>query len=56
MVTNLSVLRGMPLKEIGCDFVPERDTKLLRSITTLESINEKSAKEFWKDADKKQQA
>jgi hypothetical protein len=39
----------MPLKEIWCDFKPERDAEVLRSLRTLETINRKPAKEFWKD-------
>jgi serine/threonine protein kinase/Leucine-rich repeat (LRR) protein len=48
-VTDLSPVRGMPLEWITCDFKPERDAQLLRSLTTLQSINDKPAKEFWKD-------
>jgi len=29
--------------------MPERDAEILRSITTLEKINGKEAKEFWKE-------
>jgi hypothetical protein len=35
----------MPLKTINCDFKPERDAAILRSIKTLETINGKPAKE-----------
>ena len=31
-----------------CDFVPERDTEILRSIKTLQDINGVPVKEFWK--------
>jgi hypothetical protein len=48
-VTDLSLLKGMPLKELDCDFRPDRDTAILRSIKTLEKINGKPAAEFWKD-------
>jgi serine/threonine protein kinase/Leucine-rich repeat (LRR) protein len=48
-VTDLSPLRGMPLESLICDFRPERDAQILRSITTLQKINDKPAKEFWKD-------
>jgi hypothetical protein len=41
----------MPLEEIRCDFKPERDADILRSIKTLEKINDKPAAEFWKEAD-----
>jgi serine/threonine protein kinase len=52
-VTDLSVLRGMPLKVLWCDFRAERDTAILRSLEALETINEKSAAEFWKEVDTK---
>jgi Leucine-rich repeat (LRR) protein len=52
-VTDLSPLRGMPLKILSCDFKPERDTEILRSIKTLERINDKPAAEFWKEVDAK---
>jgi hypothetical protein len=38
----------MPLKELSCDFNPDRDTKILRSVKTLEKINDKPAAEFWR--------
>jgi Leucine-rich repeat (LRR) protein len=41
----------MPLKVLYCDFKPERDAEIVRSIKTLESINNKPAAEFWKYAD-----
>jgi hypothetical protein len=44
-------LKGMRLKEIHCDFQRERDTSLLRSLTTLERVNDKPAADFWKEAD-----
>ena len=53
-VTDLSPLRGMPLKSVVCDFKPERDAEILRTIPTLETINEKPAKEVLRTAgDKK---
>jgi serine/threonine protein kinase len=45
--TDLSLLKGMPLKELGCDFRPERDAEILRSIKTLEKINGMPAAMFW---------
>ncbi len=51
-VTDLSPLKGMPLAKIECDFKAERDTEILRSIKTLETINGKEAKEFWRDVDR----
>ena len=50
-ITDLSPLSGMPLKGLICDFKPERDGEILRSIKTLESINSKPAAEFWKEVD-----
>ena len=52
-VSDLSALKGMPLKELGCAFKKERDAEILRSIKTLEKINGKPAKEFWKEVDAK---
>jgi len=52
-ITDLSLLKGMPLKELDCDFQPERDAEILRSITTLETINGKPAAEFWKEVEQK---
>jgi serine/threonine protein kinase len=52
-VTDLSPLKGMRLKGIYCDFQRERDAEILRSLTTLEKINDKSAADFWKEVDGK---
>src|SRR5262249_21811052 len=52
-LTDLSLLRSKPLKGVWCDFKPERDTELLRSIKTLEKINGKPAAEFWKQVNGK---
>jgi serine/threonine protein kinase len=38
-VADLSPLKDLPLREITCDFEPERDAAVLRSIKTLETIN-----------------
>jgi serine/threonine protein kinase len=46
-VSDLSPLEGMPLKELGCN--PTQDTKLLRSLTKLETINGKPAKQYWEE-------
>src|SRR5262249_52379173 len=54
-VTDLSPLQGMPLKELQCDFKPERDGKILRSIKTLETINGQPAAEFWKGSAAREQ-
>jgi serine/threonine-protein kinase len=52
-VTDLSPLKGMPLKDLRCDFVPKRDAEILRSIKTLERINGKPVKQFWKEVEGK---
>jgi hypothetical protein len=52
-VSDTSPLQGMPLKEVLCDFQRERDGEFLRSFKTLETINGKSAAEFWKEVDGK---
>jgi hypothetical protein len=54
-VRDLSLLKGMPLKELTCDFKPKRDAEVLRSIKTLERINGKPAAEFWKEVDAKKE-
>ena len=55
-IADLSPLRGMPLNNLTCDFKPYRDTDILRSIMTLEKINQKPIAEFWKDVDVQQVA
>jgi hypothetical protein len=45
------VLKGMPLKELWCDFEPGRDAGLLRAIKTLEKINGEPAAAFWRKVD-----
>jgi Leucine-rich repeat (LRR) protein/tRNA A-37 threonylcarbamoyl transferase component Bud32 len=52
-VSDLSPLKGLPLEYLNCDFKPERDAEILRSIKTLTTINDKPAKEFWKEFDLK---
>jgi hypothetical protein len=52
-VTDLSPLREMPLYVLRCDFKYERDADILRSIKTLETINDKPVKEFWKEYEMK---
>ncbi len=48
-ITDFTPLKDMPLQYCALDFKPERHTELLRSIKTLETINEKPAAEFWKE-------
>lgn len=50
-VSDPSPLRGMPLTRIYLDFDPRRDGAMLRSLTTLQSINDQSASEFLKNAE-----
>lgn len=53
--SDFSLLKDMPLKELEFDFQPEQDTDLLRSIKTLETINQKPVAEFWKEVEEQQQ-
>jgi len=48
-VVDLSPLTHMPLLTLAFDFKPFRDTELLRSIKTLETINDLPAAEFKED-------
>ncbi|MFO0919771.1 MAG: leucine-rich repeat domain-containing protein [Planctomycetaceae bacterium] len=52
-VPDLSLLKDMPLKRVFCDFKSESDTDVIRSIKTLETINDKPAAEFWKNVEEK---
>jgi hypothetical protein len=47
-VTDLSPLKTMSLKRLFCNYNPERDREILKSINTLETINDKPAKEVLK--------
>jgi serine/threonine protein kinase len=49
-VTDLAPLKGMPLVELWCPLKPARDARFLRSLQTLEQINGRPAREFWKAA------
>jgi serine/threonine protein kinase/Leucine-rich repeat (LRR) protein len=53
-VTDVSALQGMPLTTLWIDFKPERDGQVLRSLKTLEKINDKPAADFWKEVDAQQ--
>jgi hypothetical protein len=46
-VADLLPLRQVRLRELLCDFDPARDTDALRSMTTLEKINDQTRDEFW---------
>ena len=51
-VSDLTPIKKMPLKMIECDpLVAQRNAEILRSIPTLDRINEKPAAEFWKEVD-----
>jgi serine/threonine protein kinase len=50
-VSDLSPLRLLPLKNLDCPFRAPRDSRILRSIRTLERINGKPAAEFWREVD-----
>ena len=50
-IVDYSLLKDMPLTELDLDFKPERDTELLRSIKTLEQVNDKPLAEFWKEVE-----
>jgi len=52
-VTDLSPLREFALVSLVCDFVPERDTAILRAIPTLKTINNQPVAEFWAKVDGK---
>ncbi len=48
-ITDWSPIKTMPhLKMISFDFDKERDSEILRSVKTLEIINERPADDFWK--------
>lgn len=51
-ITDLSPLMGLSLKRLVCDFQPARDAEILRTIKSLEEINDQPAAEFWKSYDK----
>jgi len=52
-VTDLSPLKEMPgLKLLYCDFVEERDSGILRSLKSLETINDNPVAIFWRQFDK----
>jgi phage FluMu protein Com len=47
---NLAPLKGLPLRWISCPGTPDQ-LAVLRSIKTLEKINDKPTAEFWKEVD-----
>ena len=48
-VADLTPLKKLPLTWFVCDFRPDRDTTILRAISTLKTINHKPAAEFWRE-------
>jgi hypothetical protein len=51
-VTDLAPIKALPLKELRCDFRRERDADILRSMKTLQKINDEPAETFWSKAGK----
>jgi len=49
---DLSPLQGLALKRLRLDYRADR-AEFLRSFTGLETINDKSAADFWKEVDGK---
>jgi len=52
-VVDLSPIKNLPLKWLQCDFRPERDADIVRSIKSLVTINSKPVDDFWKELDNK---
>jgi Leucine-rich repeat (LRR) protein len=50
-ISDLSPVKGMPLTKLWLTFRPERDAEIVRSLTTLQFINDKPAADFWKEVD-----
>lgn len=50
-VVDLSPIKKLPLKWLHCDFRPERDADIVRSIKSLVTINDKPVDDFWKGLD-----
>lgn len=50
-VKDHSLLRDLPLKHVILTFDAKRDTELLHSIKTLETINGQSVDAFWKEVE-----
>ncbi|HEV3258850.1 MAG TPA: serine/threonine-protein kinase [Gemmataceae bacterium] len=55
-VHDLSPLQGLPLVHVRCDLLPDRDTQVLRSIRTLQKINDEPVAEVWKRVDAEHEA
>ena len=48
-VSDLAPLKSIPITQLYCDIQPNRDEGILRSIKTLEIINNKRVADFWAD-------
>ncbi len=48
-ISDLTPLKRLPLETLDFDFKPSRDLEILRSMTTLQIINLRSADDFWAD-------
>lgn len=55
-VSDFTPLKAVPITQLYCDFSPERDEAILRSIKTLEIINNKTVSEFWKEVETRRKA
>ena len=53
LVADLAPLKGLNLKHVRFAGAPVADFSVLRSIKTLEKINDKDVKQFWKEVDAK---
>ena len=51
LVSDISALKDMALEDVHCDFHSGRDAVILRSMTSLKTINGQPAAEFWKHLD-----
>ncbi len=52
-IADFRPLQGLLLREVKGNFRPERDAEILRSMKSLEKINDKPTAEFWKEVDAK---
>ncbi len=54
-VTDLSHLIGMPLRTVKLNIKSARDAEIVKTIDTLQSINDMPAAEFWKERETQKQ-
>ncbi len=53
-VTDLTPIKDMPLQELGCNKeLAQSNRAVIQGIKSLQTINNKPAAEFWKEADVK---